>query len=120
MHIILGSKAIIIAILYAFFTIPTADAADRVFVKYRGFVDRHHPELFCSYLKPSTFIKDICYAPKTDYLIVKVKHTYYHYCGVPGNVALAWPKAPSLGRYYTYNIRGRYDCRYTGVIPDYG
>lgn len=85
--------------------------AESVYVKYRGVVnlDRFR----CAWVSNS-FVDRICYQDEEQYLLVSLKSTYYHYCGVPEQVFSSWLQAPSKGRFYNAYVKGRYDCRYSG------
>ena len=84
--------------------------AESVYVKYRGVVnlDRFR----CAWVS-SSFVDRICYQDEEQYLLVSLKGTYYHYCGVPEALFSSWLLAPSKGRFYNAYVKGRYDCRYS-------
>ena len=94
-------------------------SAEMIFVKYRDSpvdVDNGHFEHI--QLKPSSLVKGMYYDSSNLYLLVRLKHTFYHYCGIPGTVVSAWIESESLGRYYSGSIKGQYDCR-LGRVPEY-
>lgn len=55
----------------------------------------------------SSFIQEICYSPSTLKLGVQIDETMYTYCGVSLGEATAFTTAPSLGRYFNAEIKGR-------------
>jgi len=103
-------KPILSFIFSAFMTLPVI--AESVYVKYQGSVNLNGFE--CSNTS-SSFVHRICYQEKSNYLIVRLKNTYYHYCRLPERVYNNWLSASSKGRYYNGNIKGNYDCRMGGV-----
>ena len=62
-------------------------------------------------IQSSSLVKDMYYDSANKYLIVKLKETYYHYCGISPNIVSNWINSSSLGSYYLYEIKGNYDCR---------
>lgn len=83
--------------------------AESVFVKYRGMVDLSPFQ--CVDVARSSVVSRLCYDARNRYVVVKLRHTYYHYCGVPGEAVVQWLEAPSMGRFYNAAIKGHYDCR---------
>jgi len=57
------------------------------------------------------FLKEMFFDGKGSYLLVSLKNTFYHYCGISSKVVNAWTASNSLGRFYLDNIKGNYDCR---------
>jgi hypothetical protein len=86
--------------------------AERVVVKYRGYVDLAN---FTCITTKSSLVNRICYEEKNEYLLVLLDDTYYHYCRVPHRVFEEWGAADSKGRYFVSYIKGRFDCRLGGV-----
>lgn len=108
----------LILILLLHFTIQAA-SAETIYVKYRSDpVDTSNGFFKELTLKPSSLIKRLIYDEKNAYLLVKLQNTFYHYCGIPSSAVNAWSTAPSLGTYYSLNIKGRFDCR-VFPVPDY-
>jgi hypothetical protein len=88
--------------------------AESVFVKYHGLVDIS--SMRCQWTTRSSFVERICYEPNRRYMLVNLRGTYYHYCGVPRSAVSEWVEAGSLGRHYNAYIKGHFDCRVaTGV-----
>lgn len=90
--------------------LPGTSLGETVDVKYRGPVPL--ATFDCLPLKPSSFVNRICYDKDHEYLIVQLDRTYYQYCAIDHEVVNEWVAAPSLGRFYNTNIKGRgFDCR---------
>lgn len=89
--------------------------AETVYVKYQGPVSLDR--FSCSNMD-SSFVHRICYRAKSQYLIVLLDSTYYHYCKIPSPVVKQWRAAQSTGRFYLSNVKGNYDCRLGGIPAD--
>jgi hypothetical protein len=98
------------ALLSCLFAAPTL--AETVYVKYRGPVNL---ENFQCANPSSSLVHRICYRSDKQYLIVLLDRTYYHYCNMPRSVVQQWLGAPSQGKFYRANVKGRYDCRLGGI-----
>ena len=96
--------------------VSTSLFAETVNVKYRGDVDL--APFSCEWVSRSSVVNRLCYDSKEQYVIVKLKATYYHYCEVPASIIDNWRNADSMGRYYNANLKGRYDCR-VNRVPQY-
>ena len=83
--------------------------AESVYMKYRGAVDL--ATFQCNWINRSSLVNRLCYDEKETYVIVMLRDTYYHYCEVPKSIVSALFSANSMGRFYNYSIKGRYDCR---------
>ena len=105
-------KLSIILILVAGVTSISNATAETVFVKYSGAVNL---DKFICNNTSSSFVHRICYQEKTQYLVVRLKQTYYHYCKISLGVVNQWINASSKGRFYGKHIRGNYDCRLGGI-----
>jgi hypothetical protein len=104
------TKIFVVTLLSIFFAVPVM--AETVYVKYRGPVNLDN---FQCANPSSSFVHRICYRSDKQYLIVLLDRTYYHYCNMPRAVVQQWLGAPSQGKFYRGNIKGRYDCRLGGV-----
>ncbi len=91
------------------FCVSTSLFAETVNVKYRGDVDL--APFSCEWVSRSSVVNRLCYDSKEQYVIVKLKATYYHYCEVPASIIENWRNADSMGRYYNAQVKGLYDCR---------
>ena len=97
---------------------PVAHARE-ISVKYRdSIVDVSNGHFVEINLKRSSIVKEMFYDTGNEYLLVSLKGTFYHYCGIPNSVVTEWVSAPSLGRYYISRVKGSFDCR-KGPIPRY-
>lgn len=90
--------------------------AETVYVKYRGPIDLG--PLQCEWVTRSSLVQRLCYDTRHAYVVVSLNGTYYHYCNVPASVVSQWRGSESVGRFFSGNIKGRYDCRMGGV-PKY-
>lgn len=107
----------ICALTLGMFAFSVADATSQtIFVKYQGYVDLKHLVYYNTL--PSSFVNGAWYDKKNEYMIVLLKHTYYGYCGLDKKTFNAFITSPSRGRYYNWNIKGRFDCR-LGGLPSY-
>lgn len=93
-------------------------AEKSIYVKYRGMVKVDNQQLKHQSIQSSSLVTDMYYDSANKYLIVKLKETYYHYCGINSNVVSNWIDSSSLGSYYLNEIKGNYDCRIY-PIPKY-
>ncbi len=90
-----------------------ATAAETVNIKYRGPVDL--TPFACEAMTRSSFINRVCYDAANQYMIIKLKQTYYHYCEIDAGTVASLKAAESMGRYYNANIKGSgqdgpFDC----------
>jgi hypothetical protein len=109
-------RPLVRALLFACLCIFSGTAySESVFVKYRGPVSLSG--FTCEY-PSSSFVHRICYRSEARYVVLLLGNTYYHYCRVPQSVVEAWLGSSSKGRFYNYEIKGRYDCRQGGVPSD--
>jgi KTSC domain len=95
-----------------------AETAD---VKYRGPVDLK--SFACQDITRSSFINRVCYDAGTQYMLILLNGTYYHYCELPKTTLDALLNASSMGQYFNANIKGSgkdgpFDCR-THRVPTY-
>jgi hypothetical protein len=63
----------------------------------------------------SSFITGAWYDGSNSYMVIGLRGTYYHYCGMPRNEWNAFRAADSFGRHYNAFIKGNFDCRLGGV-----
>ncbi len=96
-------------------------AAETVQVKYRGEINLSTFQ--CETISRSSFIKRVCYDAANRYLVLNLKGTYYHYCGVPNGTIADFMAAPSMGSYFNKSIRetgndGLYNCS-KRIVPRY-
>jgi KTSC domain len=94
----------------------SAAEAEEVCVKYHKCLDVD--QFKCETITRSSFINRVCYLEAKQYMIIKLKDTYYHHCSVKPETMMEFLAAPSMGSYYNKNIRskpdgthGPFDCR---------
>lgn len=95
--------------------------AESVYVKYRGELDLAPFE--CRDITRSSFVERVCYDAPNEYMLIKLKGTYYPYCEIDAGTVNALLSASSMGKFYNANIRGSggdgpFDCR-THRVPIY-
>jgi hypothetical protein len=83
--------------------------AETVTVKYRGEVDLSH--FSCQTVERSSVVRRVCYDADNAYLLISLRGTYYHYCGIDPETVRLLLASSSVGRYYNASIKGRFDCR---------
>ena len=88
-----------------------------VSVKYHKKVNLHDDK-FVEVNVDDNLVKELHFDASSNYAIVKLKHTYYHYCGIPASVVSSWDAVKNQSSYYRTKIQGRYDCRIY-PIPSY-
>ena len=69
-------------------------------------------------LQESSLVKELFFDSENQYLIVRLKQHFYHYCGVRDEVVNDWINSESLGTYYLTKIKTNYDCRIK-TVPNY-
>jgi hypothetical protein len=106
----------ILVLIFVLFSL--SQASKTIYVKYRGEVQVNNNHLVQIDLKPSSLVKDMYYYDEAKYLVVKLKSTYYHYCGIDSMAVNRWINSSSIGQHYLNNIKGNYDCR-IHPIPEY-
>ena len=117
-----GSQAIeirikkILAALTMLMSVSSVANAETVMVKYRGPVDTSHFQ--CESISRSSLVNRVCYDASNQYMLIALRGTYYHYCGIDGGTVSELMVASSMGRFFNGYIKGRFDCR-TGRVPDY-
>lgn len=108
-------RAISLAALLFFFS--TTAKAEQITVKYRDTpVDLK--TFVCTDTPRSSFIRRACYDQPKTYMVIMLRDTWYHYCGIDAATVKALLTADSAGRYYNANVKGRFDCR-MNPVPTY-
>ncbi len=106
-------------ILLILLLISLSLSARTIIVKYRDTtVDVDNGRFEELRLKPSSLVMEIFYDEQGNYLLVSLKNTFYHYCGINKPVINTWVNSDSLGRFYLNNVKGNFDCRIF-PIPSY-
>lgn len=90
-----------------------SEAAETVFVKYRGPVDLS--KFSCESIVRSSLVQRVCYRSNANYMVINLAGTYYHYCRIDPATARQLLSASSMGRYFNQYIKGNFDCRLGGV-----
>jgi hypothetical protein len=93
--------------------------AETVEVKYHGAVSLD--AFACEDVKESSDVSRFCYDKAERYLVIRLKTTYYHYCGIDAVTAQGLERASSKRQFFETRIRGSggdgpFDCR-THPIP---
>jgi len=105
--------------LIIFLLIPLSLSARTIVVKYRDTpVDVENGHFEEIKLKLSSLVNEMFFDEQGNYLLVRLKSTFYHYCGINKQVINTWINSSSLGRFYLSNIKGNFDCRIY-PIPSY-
>jgi hypothetical protein len=99
-------------------TTPFA-AAETVMVKYHGPVVLD--SFACSDVNENGDVTRICYDAAEQYMVIRLKTTYYHYCTIDAATVQGLKNAGSKRRFFEFRIRGSgsdgpFDCR-THPIP---
>ncbi len=88
-------------------------------IKYRDdAVDIGDPRFEYLNTSKSSFVRGAWYDDDNKYMVINLKGTNYHYCGLPVSTWSSFKKADSFGTYYNKYIYKNYDCRYN-YIPAY-
>lgn len=66
----------------------------------------------------SSLVRGAWYDASNEYLVIALDGIYYHYCGLPTHVWVAFQDAGSFGAFYNSRLKGNYDCR-LGHVPSY-
>jgi hypothetical protein len=84
-------------------------SAQQVDVKYRdGPVDLKH---FACTKTVSSFVNEVCYDRKNQYMVIQLKETRYPYCDIDAETVASLLSADSKGRYYNASIKGKFGCQ---------
>lgn len=90
-----------------------------VWVKYRSTpVDVAPPRFEHLDTSGSSLVTGAYYDASNSYLVIGLKGTYYHYCGVSRSEWNDLCSATSFGKHYLSHFKGRHDCR-SGGVPEY-
>lgn len=88
-------------------------------IKYRDTaVDVGDPRFEYLNTSKSSFVRGAWYDDDNKYMIINLRGTNYHYCGLPASTWSSFRKADSFGTYYNTYIYKNYDCRYN-YVPTY-
>ena len=109
---LISATATIIAVFFC----SSVLRAESVYVKYRGDVDLRFFD--CWEITRSSFIKRVCYDRRSEYMLISLNGTFYHYCEIDAGTVFSLLSAPSMGRFYNANIKDQFDCR-VHRVPEY-
>lgn len=106
-------------ILAALFLMCQSATAETVQVKYHGVVSLD--SFACVDVKESSDVSRICYDRAEQYMVIRLKATYYHYCEIDSATVQGLQGASSKRQFFETRIRGSgsdgpFDCR-THPIP---
>lgn len=59
----------------------------------------------------SSFVHQVCYDGKSNYMIILINSTRYHYCRIPKEVVAELIHADSVGGFFNASIKGRFGCQ---------
>lgn len=93
--------------------------AETVNVKYHGPVVLD--AFACTEVADTSDVTRVCYDSAEQYMVIRLKATYYHYCMIDNATVQGLLKAASKRQYFEARIRGTgsdgpFDCR-TRPIP---
>lgn len=95
------------------------NAQNFVQIKYRySPVDIDNGYFKCIDTSKSSFVRGACYDKTNKYMIISLRGTNYHYCGLAIQIWNSFKNASSFGRYFNQYIKGNFDCR-VGYVPSY-
>jgi len=66
----------------------------------------------------SSLVIDAWYDASNDYMVISLTGTNYHYCAFPTSAWDDLRSASSMRSHYHDHIKGNYDCRYVGTVPE--
>ncbi len=106
-------------ILLILFFVSILNAQNLISVKYRHSpVDIDNGYFKCINTSKSSLVRGACYDKNNKYMIISLRGTNYHYCGLDSQTWNSFKHASSFGRYFSQYIKGRFDCR-RGYVPPY-
>ena len=83
-------------------------------VKYRATpVDVDTPQFERLDTSESSFVRGAWYDQSSQYMIINLNGTNYHYCGLDTQTWSDFKAAESFGKSFNARIKGRFDCRHT-------
>ncbi len=103
--------------LFSLLLLTSILTAQTINVKYRPTPITLNGHFKCA-STDSSLVYKACYDKANQYMVINLKGTWYHYCGMPFSVWRDFIDADSLGRHYRAYIRGEFDCR-QGYVPAY-
>jgi hypothetical protein len=83
--------------------------AETIDVKYYGSLELKPFD--CQDYTRSSFVNRVCYDKTKQFMVIKLRETYYPYCAIDASTVSDLRSAESMGRFYNANIKGRFDFR---------
>ena len=100
---------------------PQLDHHQWITVKYRNSsVDLSAPGFVRLDLSKGGDIGQAWWDSQNDYMVIELTGIFYHYCAFTAPDAEQFEATASADDHYRSTIKGTHDCRYEGVVPDYG
>ncbi len=96
-------------------TITNISACEKTYIKYRDTpvcLDQGYEYQDTS---KSSWIRGAWYDGANKYFLINLKGTMYHYCRFPVVKWKLFKTATSFGKFYSRQIKGKYDCRLGGM-----
>jgi len=115
-------RAIQVAVTLSCLALPAAHAkapetAETICVKY-GPCPLDVSKFTCTDTPRSSFVRRVCYDAPRSFMVIKLKETWYPYCGIDAATVAQLLSGESAGRFYNQAIRtrpdgthGPFDCR---------
>jgi hypothetical protein len=106
-----------VAVILALLALPALAQSERAMPSERpdrsvwlAQTSRSQPEPWCQAITRSSFVNGICYDERRRLMSLKLNSQWYEYCNVAPGLVQQLVSAPSIGRYFHAEIRGRYEC----------
>ena len=109
------------ALILALLLLQTSDAAAEqiLHIKYRTTtVDVDRPYFEYLDTSKSSWVRGAWYDSANKYMVINLKGTNYHYCGLSERTWNLFKGAASFGSTYVSAIKGNFDCR-INPVPSY-
>ena len=58
----------------------------------------------------SSFVHEVCYDKKNQYMVILLRDTRFHYCNIQSEVVSALIGAESVGKFYNTEVKGNFSC----------
>jgi KTSC domain len=93
----------------AFLANSSTSFAETIQTKYCGSFDT--APFDCEDITRSSFIKRVCFDAKRSMILLNLRGVYYCKCGLDEVRVTVFKKAPSMGRYFNEELKGRFHCQ---------
>ena len=112
----MANSAMPLCVIALLSSVLTSASAECIPVKYR---ETCVPVEKLECKKPvSSFVNQVCYDASNKYMVILLKTTWYHYCGIPQEKVTTLENAESPGRYYNAEVKGKFGCQ-GQPVPSY-